>query len=447
MVEMKKKFFGTDGVRGEANKFPMTPDMVLKLGMSIGSYFSQNNTRNTILIGKDTRLSGYMIESALISGLTSVGMDVILVGPMPTPAVAMLTKILSANLGIVLSASHNLFHDNGIKIFGPDGYKISDRDELEIESGILNGVELSSPNNLGRANRLEDEIGRYVENLKSTFKFKKSLSGTKVVIDCANGAAYKAGPSVLRELGAEVIPINIKPNGVNINDNCGSTHPLQMAQKVIKENAHIGFALDGDADRLVVSDEKGNLIDGDHLIGAIVTHLKKIGQLRKDFVVTTSMSNIGLEIYLKEIGVKLIRSKVGDKYVLEEMRKIDANFGGEKSGHLIFLDHSTTGDGLLAAIKILSIISNENTKPSEILHPFKLYPQMIKNISASTASPINTKVVQDTIEEWEKKLGTFGRIIVRPSGTEPLIRIMGEGKDHKLLEEAILSIEKVLLEG
>ena len=447
MVEMKKKFFGTDGVRGETNKFPMTPEIVLKLGMSIGSYFFKNNTRNTVLIGKDTRLSGYMLESALISGLTSVGMNVILVGPMPTPAVAMLTKSLGAKLGIVLSASHNLYHDNGIKIFGPNGYKISDQDELEIENRVLNGVSLSSPNNLGRSNRLDDEVGRYVESLKSIFKFNKKLSGIKVVIDCANGAAYKAGPLVLRELGAEVVPINVNPNGININDNCGSTHPFQMAKKVVEEKANIGFALDGDADRLVVSDEKGNLIDGDHLIGAIVNHLKKSDQLRKNFVVTTLMSNIGLEKYLQSIGVDLIRSKVGDKYVLEEMITKGINFGGEKSGHLIFLDHSTTGDGLLAAIKLLSIISNENMKPSEILHPFKLFPQMIRNISTSNINPVDSETMLNIIKEWERRLGTHGRILVRPSGTEPLIRIMAEGKDSKLLQEAIESIEKALLKG
>ena len=442
MKEMNKKFFGTDGVRGEANKFPMTPEIILKLGMSAGSYFAKNNERNIVLIGKDTRLSGYMLESALISGFTSVGADVILVGPMPTPAVAMLTQSLRANLGIVISASHNLFQDNGIKIFGPDGYKISDKDELEIEIGITNGVKFSSPDKVGRASRLEDEIGRYIENLKLNFKSKSTLYGMKIVIDCANGAAYRVAPAVLRELGASVISINDEPDGVNINDQCGSTYPKEMVQKVLSERADIGFALDGDADRLVVCDEKGQLVDGDHLIGVIVNYLKAINELKKNHVVATSMSNMGLELYLESIGVSLLRSKVGDKYVLEEMIKHGTNFGAEKSGHIIFLDNSTTGDGILAAIKLLSIMLHENKKPSEIFHPFKLFPQFLRNINSSTSNSIDSEIVQKTIEDHSKKLGSSGRILVRKSGTEPLIRIMAEGNDSRSIEEAIDSIEK-----
>ncbi|PPR78953.1 MAG: Phosphoglucosamine mutase [Alphaproteobacteria bacterium MarineAlpha2_Bin1] len=443
MIKINKKhFFGTDGIRGEANKFPMTPEIILKLGMSIGSYFANDHRRNTVLIGKDTRLSGYMLESALVSGFTSVGSDVILVGPMPTPAVAMLTQCLQANLGLVISASHNLYKDNGIKIFGPDGYKISDKDEVEIEKRIIKGVKLSYPNKVGRARRLEGEIGKYAENLKLNFKSKGTLSGIKIVIDCANGAAYKIAPAVLRELGAIVISINDNPDGININDQCGSTYPKQMVQKVLEQRADIGFSLDGDADRLVVSDEKGNLVDGDNLIGAIVNYLKSTNKLKKNHVVTTSMSNMGLELYLKKIGVNLLRSKVGDKYVLEEMIKNDANFGAEKSGHIIFLDNSTTGDGLLAAIKLLLIMLHENKKPSEIFHPFKLFPQILKNIDSSTLNSIDSEIVQKTIKDHNKRLGSSGRIIVRQSGTEPLIRIMAEGNDPKSIKYAIDSIEK-----
>tara|TARA_Y100000589_G_scaffold332331_1_gene391854 strand:- start:7053 stop:8402 length:1350 start_codon:yes stop_codon:yes gene_type:complete len=438
----KKKFFGTDGVRGEVNKFPMTPEIILKLGMSLGSYFQNDSRKNNVLIGKDTRLSGYMLESALVSGFTSVGTDVIMVGPMPTPAVAMLTHSLEANLGVIISASHNLYKDNGIKIFGSDGHKISDSDELEIEKRIMDGVSLSHPDLVGRATRLEGGVGRYIENLKINFKAGKTLSGMKIVIDSANGAAYRIAPQVLRELGATVVSINDKPNGVNINDQCGSTCPEKMIRKVLEEGADIGFALDGDADRLIVCDEKGCLVDGDHLIGAIVNYLKKNNELRKNHVVTTSMSNLGLEIYLKKLGIKLLRSEVGDKYVLEKMISFDTNFGAEKSGHIIFLDNSTTGDGLLAAIKLLSIMLHENKKSSEIFHPFKLFPQILRNIDSSASNSIESEIVKETIDYHNKQLGSSGRILVRQSGTEPLIRIMAEGTDTKSIKEAIHSIEK-----
>ena len=438
---MVKKYFGTDGIRGTANHFPMTPEIALKVGMVVGKKFTAGDYRHRVVIGKDTRLSGYVIEPALTSGFAAAGMDVFLVGPVPTPAVSMLTKSLRADIGVMISASHNPYHDNGIKIFDKDGHKLDDAIEKEIES-MIDGKDidqcLAAPDKLGKVKRLENARGRYIEFVKNSFPKNQTLNNLKVVIDAANGAAYHMAPIILWELGAEVISIGIEPNGFNINADCGSTKPEKLSKAVVKNKADIGIALDGDADRLLVVDEKGKVVHGDKVIGLIAKNLHKRNKLRNKAIVVTQMSNLGLENYIKnDLGLDLIRTAVGDRYVLEAMRKGDYNFGGEQSGHLVLSDYSTTGDGLIAALQILSIICDENKPVSKIANIFELKPQILKNINYKRGekNPLENSQVQKFIEQEQKALGNRGRVFVRKSGTENLIRIMVEGDNNKLINE------------
>ncbi len=439
-----KKYFGTDGIRGTANKFPMTAEIALKVGMAVGAKFTDGDHRHRVVIGKDTRLSGYVIEPALTAGLAAVGMDVFLVGPVPTPAVSMLTRSIRADIGIMISASHNPYHDNGIKIFTRDGRKLSDELEKEIEALIDGDVTrfLAKPENLGRVKRLDDASNRYIEFVKNSFPKDKSLTGLKIVVDCANGAAYNIAPKIFWELGAEVVAIGIEPNGFNINEKCGSTHPEALRLKVLEEKADIGIALDGDADRLLIVDEKGRAIDGDQLIALIAEKLHDSGNLKSDTVVITQMSNLALENYLNYIGVSTIRAQVGDRYVLEEMRKNGCNFGGEQSGHIVISDYSTTGDGLVAALQVLAILCETKKPASELLHLFEPFPQILKNVKfdSSKGDPMQDKSLQDFIEEKSQELGNEGRILVRKSGTESLIRVMAEGKNQKQIEKIVNEI-------
>ncbi len=439
-----KKYFGTDGIRGTANKFPMTAEIALKVGMAVGAKFTKGAHRHRVVIGKDTRLSGYVIEPALTAGLAAVGMDVFLVGPVPTPAVSMLTRSIRADIGIMISASHNPYHDNGIKIFTHDGRKLSDELEKEIEALIDGDTTpfLAKSENLGRVKRLDDASNRYIEFVKNSFPKDKSLTDLKIVVDCANGAAYNIAPKIFWELGADVVAIGTEPNGFNINEKCGSTHPEALCKKVLEEKADIGIALDGDADRLLVVDEKGNAIDGDQLIALIAEKLHDSGNLKRDTVVITQMSNLALENYLNYIGVSTIRAQVGDRYVLEEMRKNGCNFGGEQSGHIVLSDHSTTGDGLVAALQVLAILCETKKPASEVLKLFTPFPQLLKNIKFDTSKgdPMQNKSLQDFIEEKSQELGNEGRILVRKSGTENLIRVMAEGKDKKQIEKIVEEI-------
>ena len=436
---MTRKYFGTDGIRGTANKFPMTAEIALKVGMAIGAKFIDGDHRHRVVIGKDTRLSGYVVEPALTAGLAAVGMDVFLVGPVPTPAVSMLTKSMRADIGIMISASHNPYHDNGIKIFTREGHKLSDKLEAEIEDLIDGDITsfLAKPENLGRVKRLDDASNRYIEFVKNSFPKDKTLTNLKIVIDCANGAAYNIAPKILWELGAEVIEIGVSPNGFNINEECGSTKPQALCKKVIEEKADIGIALDGDADRLLIVDENGKIIDGDKIIALIAEKLHNAGDLKKDTVVITQMSNLALENYLQYIGVSVIRSKVGDRYVLEEMKKSGYNLGGEQSGHIVLSDYSTTGDGLIAALQILSIICDSGKKASDVLNIFELTPQILKNIKFETSkgNPLEKQAVQEFIAKKSAELANKGRILVRKSGTENLIRIMIEGSDQREIEK------------
>ena len=439
-----KKYFGTDGIRGTANKFPMTAEIALKVGMAVGAKFTKGAHRHRVVIGKDTRLSGYVIEPALTAGLAAVGMDVFLVGPVPTPAVSMLTRSIRADIGIMISASHNPYHDNGIKIFTHDGRKLSDELEKEIEALIDGDTTpfLAKSENLGRVKRLDDASNRYIEFVKNSFPKDKSLTDLKIVVDCANGAAYNIAPKIFWELGADVIAIGTEPNGFNINEKCGSTHPEALCKKVLEEKADIGIALDGDADRLLVVDEKGNAIDGDQLIALIAEKLHDSGNLKRDTVVITQMSNLALENYLNYIGVSTIRAQVGDRYVLEEMRKNGCNFGGEQSGHIVLSDHSTTGDGLVAALQVLAILCETKKPASEVLKLFTPFPQLLKNVKFDTSKgdPMQNKSLQNFIEEKSQELGNEGRILVRKSGTENLIRVMAEGKDKKQIEKIVEEI-------
>ena len=438
---MKKKYFGTDGIRGTSNSFPMTPDIALKVGIAVGKKFINGSHRHRAVIGKDTRLSGYVIEPALTSGLAAAGMDVFLVGPVPTPAVSMLTRSLRADIGIMISASHNPYHDNGIKIFDKDGQKISDSIEKQIEQMLDNkniNRYLAKPNHLGRVKRLEDARGRYIESVKATFPKGQNLNNLKIVVDSANGAAYNMASTILWELGAEVISIGDEPNGFNINSDCGSTQPELLCKAVVKNKADIGIALDGDADRLVVVDERGKIIAGDKIIALIAKKLHESGALKNNAVVATQMSNLALEKYLKnDLGLELIRTAIGDRYVLEEMNKSGYNFGGEQSGHLILGDYSTTGDGLIAALQILSILCNQQKPISQIANIFSLSPQVLKNIryEQSKSNPLENKQLQDFIIDQQTKIAENGRILVRKSGTENLIRVMVEGKSNKLIND------------
>jgi phosphoglucosamine mutase len=432
---MTRKYFGTDGIRGTVNKFPMTADIALKIGMAVGAKFGAQFTngdhRHRVVIGKDTRLSGYVIEPALTAGFAAVGMDVFLVGPVPTPAVSMLTRSLRADIGIMISASHNPYYDNGIKIFDRDGHKLSDQIEMDIEAMIDGDMQkyLATSENLGRVKRLEDARGRYIEFVKNSFPKDKSLNGMKIVVDCANGSSYAMAPIIFRELGAEVIEIGTHPNGFNINENCGSTHPETLCKKVLEEKADIGIALDGDADRLLIVNEQGHAVSGDKLIALIAEKLHNEGTLKKDTVIITQMSNLALENYLNYIGVSTVRTKVGDRYVLEEMKKRGCNFGGEQSGHIVLSNYSTTGDGLVAALQVLSAVCDAKKPVSEVLNMFESFPQVLKNVKFDGAkNPLEDKSLQEFIVTKEVELGSEGRILVRKSGTENLIRVMVEGK-------------------
>ena len=433
---MKRKFFGTDGIRGLTNSEPMTAATALRVGQAAGAHFLRGDHRHRVVIGKDTRLSGYMMESALVAGFTSVGMDVVLLGPMPTPAVAMLTHSMRADLGVMISASHNPFADNGIKLFGPDGYKLSDADELEIEQRLDDKPELVAPDKIGRAKRIDDARGRYIHFAKSTFPDIQRLDGLKVVVDCANGAAYDVAPSALWELGADVVALGVTPNGTNINDRCGSTHPELLQETVVASGAHIGLALDGDADRLIVVDEKGRMIDGDQLMALIALDYQRRGVLRGELV-TTVMSNLGLERKLKAHGIGMQRTQVGDRYVLEAMRANGCNVGGEQSGHIILSDYGTTGDGLVAGLQVLAALVEGGKPASETLRQFDPVPQLLKNVRFDKGAPLEAEAVKQRIAAAEATLNGRGRLVIRKSGTEPLIRVMAEGDDLQLVERLV----------
>jgi len=435
---MTRKFFGTDGIRGTTNVEPMTAETALRVGQAAGAHFLRGDHRHRVVIGKDTRLSGYMMESAMVAGFTSVGMDVVLLGPMPTPAVAMLTRSMRADLGVMISASHNPFADNGIKLFGPDGYKLSDDTERAIEQRMEKEPKLAKAPEIGRARRIDDARGRYVQFAKDTFPEHLRLDGLKVVIDCANGAAYHVAPDALWELGAEVVPLGVTPNGLNINDDCGSTHPGILQETVVASGADIGLALDGDADRLIVADEKGEMVDGDQLMALIALGLHRRGELRGEAIVATVMSNLGLERKLSEAGLQLHRTKVGDRYVLEEMRARGCNVGGEQSGHIILADHSTTGDGLVAGLQVLAALVEAKRPASELLRQFEPLPQLLKNVRFNGASePLEADSVRKRIAAAEAELEGRGRLVIRKSGTEPLIRVMAEGDDPALVERVV----------
>lgn len=438
---MARKYFGTDGIRGTANQGAMTAETALRVGMAAGCELLHGEPPHRVIIGKDTRLSGYMIESALEAGFLSVGMEVFLVGPLPTPAVAMLTHSMRADLGVMITASHNPYQDNGIKLFGRDGYKLSDEQELAIEARIDNGdYALADAAAIGRAKRLDDARGRYIEYVKSTFPPHHSLDGLKVVIDCANGAGYSVGPIILYELGAEVVAIGVQPNGTNINDNIGSTHPEQLCRAVLEHKADVGIALDGDGDRLIMVDEKGQVVDGDQLMAMTAAFWHKQGMLKGGGVVATQMSNLGFERYLNNLGLSLHRTQVGDRYVLEYMRRHDFNVGGEQSGHLIFSDYATTGDGLIAALQMLAILQRENRPASESARRFVPFPQKLHNIRYSGASPLEATSVKEAVHAVEEKLGDKGRVLLRKSGTEPLIRVMVEAEDEAQVEQGIATL-------
>ncbi|MEO5641300.1 MAG: phosphoglucosamine mutase [Sphingomicrobium sp.] len=434
---MSRKFFGTDGIRGKTNTAPMTVEIAVRVGQAAGAHFLRGDHRHRVVIGKDTRLSGYMMESALVAGFNSVGMDVVLLGPMPTPAVAMLTRSMRADLGVMISASHNKFVDNGIKLFGPDGYKLSDEDELAIEARLEQVPVLVAPEKIGRAKRIDDARGRYVHFAKSTFPDRLRLDGVKIVLDCANGAAYSVAPEALWELGANVIPLGVSPDGLNINEGCGSTDPMLLQETVVASGADIGLALDGDADRLIVVDEKGNLIDGDQLMALIGIEHHREQRLMGNAVVATVMSNLGLERRLAEEGIALERTQVGDRYVLEAMRARGRNVGGEQSGHIILSDHSTTGDGLVAGLQVLAALIERDKPASELLHLFEPVPQLLKNVRYAKGQPLDDAAVKAAIANAEAKLAGRGRLVIRKSGTEPLIRVMAEGDDLVMIETLV----------
>ena len=434
---MARKYFGTDGIRGATNVSPMTAEMAMKVGMAAGAYFLRGDHRHRVVIGKDTRLSGYMLESALVAGFTSVGMDVIMVGPLPTPAVAMLTKSMRADIGVMISASHNPFADNGIKLFGPDGYKLSDEAELTIEQLIDSEVPLSSSAQIGRARRIEDAQGRYIHFAKATFPENLRLDGLRVVIDCANGAAYKVAPSALWELGADVVAIGVTPNGTNINRDVGSTAPQTLSETVVAAGADIGIALDGDADRLIIVDEQGKVVDGDQLMATIAASWARAGRLAGGGLVATVMSNLGLERHLSAQGLGLVRTAVGDRYVLEKMRGSGYNVGGEQSGHIILSDYGTTGDGLVAALQVLAELKRAGARASEVLHRFEPLPQLLKNVRFAGGKPLDHDDVKAVIAAAEAELAGTGRLVIRPSGTEPVIRVMAEGDDAHQVETLV----------
>ncbi|MEC8290365.1 MAG: phosphoglucosamine mutase [Pseudomonadota bacterium] len=439
---MARNYFGTDGIRGTANSDPMTAEVALRVGMAAGRVFTRGAHRHSVVIGKDTRLSGYMLEPALAAGFVSMGMDVIFVGPMPTPAVAMLTRSLRADLGVVISASHNPFYDNGIKLFGPDGYKLSDETEEQIERLVESNMQdhLAQSGDLGRARRLEDAEGRYIEFVKNTFPKGRQLEGLKIVVDCANGAAYKVAPTTLWELGAEVVTYGVEPDGFNINKDCGSTDTYTMCQMVREHGADLGIALDGDADRVLIADETGNLLDGDLLMAIVAESWQRRGKLNGGGIVATVMSNLGLENYLRDIGLTLERTQVGDRYVVDHMRANGFNVGGEQSGHIVLSDYNTTGDGLIAAIEVLSALEDTGNSVSELGRRFQPYPQILENVKFTGNSPLDNKTVKEAVDDGESRLRASGRILVRKSGTEPLIRVMAEGADQALVQSVVADI-------
>ena len=430
--------FGTDGIRGVANREPMTAETAMKVGAAAGSLFVRGDHRHRVVIGKDTRLSGYLFEPALTAGFVSVGMDVILVGPMPTPAVAMLTRALRADLGVMISASHNPFADNGIKLFGPDGYKLSDETEARIEAAVHGGAHgLATPDALGRARRLDDAEGRYIEFVKTSVTQPLGLEGRRVVIDCAHGAAYKVAPTVLWELGADVIPIGAEPDGFNINRGCGSTDTALLARTVLERGADIGIALDGDADRVVICDEHGTVVDGDHIMALIASSWADGGRLRGGGVVATVMSNLGLERYLAGLGLVLARTRVGDRYVVEHMREHGFNLGGEQSGHIVMSDHATTGDGLIAALQTMAALASTGRRASDVTALFAPLPQVLRNVRVDGGDPLASEPARAAIAEGRARLGAAGRLVIRKSGTEPVIRVMAEGDDEGLVSAVV----------
>ncbi len=440
-----RKYFGTDGIRGCANKEPMTAETAMRVAMAAAGLFRRGDYRHRVVIGKDTRLSGYLIEPALTAGFIAKGMDVILLGPLPTPAISMLTRSLRADLGVMISASHNPFEDNGIKLFGPDGGKLSDELESQIEARMDGDIaaDHASPENLGKASRLDDAIGRYVEYAKATYPAGGRLEGLKIVLDCANGAAYKVAPTILWELGAQVVPIAINPDGQNINDHCGATYPQMMQEAVLLHKADLGMALDGDADRLIMADENGKRIDGDQLMGLIANSWARTGRLKGNALVATVMSNLGLERYLTEKNIKLYRTPVGDRYVVEAMREKGCNVGGEQSGHIVFSDYCATGDGLIAALQVLSVIRESGLAASQACAVFKPVPQVLENVRAA-GEVLDHPAVLEAIAKAEAALGAGGRFVIRKSGTEPLVRVMAEGDDGALVKELVGDICSVI---
>ncbi len=445
---MSRNYFGTDGVRGRANEYPMTAELALKLGIAAGQFFRRDNLTHRVVIGKDTRRSGYMLENALTAGLTAMGMDVFLLGPVPTPAVGILTRNMRADLGVMISASHNAAEDNGIKFFGPDGYKLSDEAEKEIEALIEAPKPLVDAPDIGAAKRIDDGVGRYVEFAKSAFPRDTRLDGLKIVIDAANGAAYKSAPQVLWELGADIEPMAVSPDGYNINKNCGSTQPSNAAMAVVAHGADLGICLDGDADRLTLIDELGQVIDGDQIMAAIAQHWMDENLLKHNTLTATVMSNLGLERFMAARGGQLIRTQVGDRYVVETMRAKGYNLGGEQSGHIVMTDYATTGDGLIAALQFLSIMAKRKLTASQLGHSFDTVPQKLVNVRFEKGQqPLDAPNVQSTIEEVEKSLEGQGRLLIRKSGTEPLIRIMAEADDASLMDKAVAHVEDAVREA
>ncbi|MBB4952574.1 phosphoglucosamine mutase [Agrobacterium vitis] len=436
---MTRRYFGTDGIRGQSNVFPMTPDIAMKVGIAVGTIFRRGHHRHRVVIGKDTRLSGYMLENALVAGFTAAGLDVFLLGPIPTPAVAMLTRSLRADIGVMISASHNPFADNGIKLFGPDGYKLSDDIERQIEALLDQEapLPLAKADEIGRAKRVDGDIYRYIEFVKRTLPRDVTLNGLRIAIDCAHGAAYKVAPTALWELGAEVITIGNEPNGTNINLECGSTHPAALQKKVHEVRADIGIALDGDADRVIIVDETGTVIDGDQLMAVIGESWANDQTLRGGGIVATVMSNLGLERFMTDKGLTLARTKVGDRYVVEHMRQHDFNVGGEQSGHIVLSDFGTTGDGLVAALQILAAVKRTGKTVSQICHRFEPVPQLLRNVRISGGKPLENTYVRQAIADAESELAKNGRLVIRPSGTEPLIRVMAEGDDRSQIERIV----------
>lgn len=444
---MTRRYFGTDGIRGKSNTPPMTADLAMRVGAAVGKLFRRGEHRHRVVIGKDTRLSGYMIENALVAGFTSAGLDVLLLGPIPTPGVAMLTRSMRADIGVMISASHNAYQDNGIKLFGPDGYKLSDEFEAQIEELIDADFQslLVNSDDIGRAKRVDGDIYRYIEFVKRTLpRGSRDFTGLRIVVDCANGAAYKVAPSVLWEMGAEVVTLGNTPNGTNINLNCGSTHPEALIKKVHEVRADVGIALDGDADRVLIVDEKGQVVDGDQLMTLIAESWAKDGRLQGDGVVATVMSNLGMERHLSNLDLSLARTKVGDRYVVEHMRKHGFNLGGEQSGHIVMSDFATTGDGLVAALQILACTQKMGKPVSEVTRRFEPVPQLLKNVRYSGASPLAENHIQSAIKDAEAELGQSGRLVIRASGTEPLIRVMAEGDDANQVEKVVDGLVKVI---